>query len=56
MATRISATPLQGSDHLIHLIGNRDESLRAVGEVPQCPSDLGVGVAGVDEEDFVLTI
>lgn len=32
MATRISATPLQGSDHLIHLIGNRDESLRAVGK------------------------
>ncbi len=32
MVTRISATPLQGSDHLIHLIGNRDESLRAVGK------------------------
>ena len=26
------ATPLQGSDHLIHLIGNRDESLKAVGK------------------------
>lgn len=32
MATRILATPLQGSDHLIHLIGNRDESLKAVGK------------------------
>ena len=32
MATRISATPLQGSDHLIHLIGNRDQSLKAVGK------------------------
>ena len=32
MAKRISANPLQGSDHLIHLIGNRDESLRAVGK------------------------
>lgn len=32
MVTRVSATPLQGSDHLIHLIGNRDESLRAVGK------------------------
>jgi phosphate starvation-inducible PhoH-like protein len=32
LATRILATPLQGSDHLIHLIGNRDESLKAVGK------------------------
>lgn len=32
MVTRISATPLEGSDHLIHLIGNRDESLRTVGK------------------------
>ncbi len=32
MVTRISATPLEGSDHLIHLIGNRDESLKAVGK------------------------
>ena len=32
MATKILATPLQGSDHLIHLIGNRDESLKAVGK------------------------
>jgi len=32
LATRILATPLQGSDHMIHLIGNRDESLKAVGK------------------------
>jgi phosphate starvation-inducible PhoH-like protein len=32
LATKILATPLQGSDHLIHLIGNRDESLKAVGK------------------------
>ncbi|MEE9240829.1 MAG: PhoH family protein [bacterium] len=30
MATKISATPLLGSDHLIHLVGHRDESVRAV--------------------------
>jgi len=32
LVTRISAIPLQGSDQFIHLIGNRDETLRAVGK------------------------
>lgn len=30
MVTKISATPLSGSDHLVNLVGHRDESLRAV--------------------------
>ena len=30
MATKKSATPLMDSDHMIHLVGPRDESLRAV--------------------------
>ena len=30
MAIRTSSTPLAGPDRLIHIIGNRDESLRAV--------------------------
>ena len=30
MATRMSASPMAGPDRLIHILGNRDESLRAV--------------------------